>query len=324
MDPELIPPTPAPEPTPTPTPVPTPEPTPTPAPEPTPTPVETKTQVEQFADAWDTHVEGKPESKPPAPTPKPAPTPTPTPEPTPVPTPTPTPEPTPTPAPEPTPVPTPAPQPAPAPAPTPTPAPAPAETADQKAQREAYERTLRPYVPPADQAAAVDTWRKDNPDTASALDAQAAYFQHEIRRHVAHAVDSVVKYMNKELEPVYAQLDPMVTQNHFGRIKSAHSDFDTIKKDVEVWVGQQPGIDRANYERVLRGGEAGEIIELFDKYKKSKNLGTPPTPKLPAAPPSPEDVAALAHIKPGRTTPKALGGPDKNSFDGGWNDSSTK
>ena len=200
---------------------------------------------------------------------------------------------------------------------TPPPAAAPtAEEADAALLEQIPDPVLSPEI-----EAKLSAFRKDWPDIAEAVDAQAAHAQAQMEARVARLVASVV-------QGVYADIAPMVktyatTEASAFRtaVLDKHNDYDAVYPKLEPWIKSQPAYLQSGMLHAYNAGSAEDVIDLVTRYKSAAGV-------MPQVPEPPADVsgggsqsvsaaakaAELAPVQGKRTAPKPAG-EDPNDFD---------
>lgn len=92
--------------------------------------------------------------------------------------------------------------------------------------------------------------------------------------------------LQQQLTPVQQAATLTANEQHWREIYTAHPDTDSLVESSELaaWIGAQPSFVRAQYEKVLNEGMAGEVVELFSAYKTATGIpATPPAPSAAAA-----------------------------------------
>lgn len=116
----------------------------------------------------------------------------------------------------------------------------------------------------------------------------------------------VVATTKKEVEPVTKTVDEVISninskekRAHFKAIASKHPDFaDVGKSDTfKAYIQSLPDSERAEAERVAKGGAAEEVISLLDAYKGSQAKPKADDPKPAAADTSGGDDGGLEDLE---------------------------
>ena len=257
------------------------------------------------------------------------------------PTPDPEPEPGPEPDPEPSPEPSPDPAPEPEPAPEPDPAPTPPKSDDDDPNSATWEqryktlqgmfkaevarevRTQLSAAPPAEQPPA----RPSEPASADGGEEEQALNEAmEEYPHLMRAVSTLVKKTQAETEsriradyaPVAKTVETDARERHFSAIRSAHSDFDVVVRDLPAWVEQQPAYLQPGYKAVLSGGTAEDVIDLVSRFKEAKGLNKP-TPK-PSDNPARRQAEAAEVVRTRGAPAIPRGEPDKDDYESAFDE----
>lgn len=141
---------------------------------------------------------------------------------------------------------------------------------------------------------------------------------------------TIIEAKLTELQPQLDKLntratveDEAVNDDHFSSIKVAHPDFEDIRDSgkLDSWLEKQESFVRYGFERVIKEGTADEIIDMFNRYKGVK--ATQSSTKNQRAK---VKAKAKAHMAVDGET----GGPidrkgkkDKDDFDGAWDEALT-
>lgn len=158
-----------------------------------------------------------------------------------------------------------------------------------------------------------DEWTEVSKAESIRREAAIKYAQHQVYNEVAKALAPVTKLVRE-----------LSVDAHFGKIRAAHSDFDTVVPKAQAWVSQQPAVIKQGLEQVLTHGSAAQVIELLSAYKQSvKATGAVPASPAPSTqqPPAParpvrrvaDAAAALAPSGAGQRT-RTSAGADPNDF----------
>jgi len=219
-------------------------------------------------------------------------------------------------------------------APTPPPAPtsppaSPPETPEAKTAREAFEKSIAPYVPTAEETAAEEKMKADFPGEYAAMMSKFKMTDHDINARVHTAIVDVMKQVAPRLATVEQTSRDGAFNAHVTALHTAHADFDAVVPKVAEWIKTLPSYAQVGAQAVFNEGTTQEVIALVAEYKKANNMATPIPPAPPPAPPAPPakpkaDGADLTPVSSRRpvTTPK--GTPDMNDFDGAWAEAVTQ
>lgn len=193
----------------------------------------------------------------------------------------------------------------------------PAETAAQKAAREAREEMVKPYVPTADEAAALETMKKDYPTEYLAMEARLKASQRSMNAEVFQAISSLMEQVNGVVAPLQQQTQALAGDQHERALTAAHPGWQALAPKIPAWIATQPKVVQAALTETYQNGTTAAVSELLAMYKASTGAATPapaaPAPKKPAA-----DAHALEPVAAKRATPSPASGVDKNDFMGAW------
>ena len=196
----------------------------------------------------------------------------------------------------------------------------PPEAPDQKAARETFEASIKPYEPTAEEKAALDQFKKDFPNEAVAVESRLKSVDRDINARVYQAVQNILSQIDPRLRSVESTVTTSTREQHFTALHQAHPDYDTVIGKVPAWIKTLPSYAQAGAQAVYDGGTTQEVLALVTDYKKSAGIApTPPatSPATPPAKPKPDgaDLTPVSSRRP-VTTPK--GEADPNDFDGAF------
>ena len=219
------------------------------------------------------------------------------------------------------PTPTPEPTPAPTPTPEPTRTPEPTESPEAKAAREAPEASIPPYEPDETEKAALAQFEKDFPTEYAAMVAKFKAQDREINARVYKAVQAVLQEVRPRLATVESTAQAEAVSRHFNTLRSAHADYDEVITKIPAWIKTLPSYAQVGAQAVYDGGTTEEVLALVTDYKKA--VGTTAAPAsggaAPAGGAAPSSGAAdLAPVSSRRSTPTQRGAPDKQDYNGAW------
>ena len=199
------------------------------------------------------------------------------------------------------------------------PAPAPAETPEAKAAREAFEQSIAPYTPTADEAAALEAFKREFPGEAMAVEARLKSVDRDINARVYEAVRKYAAAMEQRLVPVEQTVTKSAVEQHAAALHTAHSDYDVVITKVPDWIKTLPSYAQAGAQAVYDQGTTQDVIALVNDYKKANPMTTPaPAPAAPALKPAPAGADDLTPVGSRRVAVTPTGAPDPNDFDGAF------
>lgn len=176
-----------------------------------------------------------------------------------------------------------------------------------------------PFKLSDEQTALLKTYEEEWPEVAKAVALRT-------QMAVSEAMGALVKQLRTELAPVVAYYAKTQGNDHFGAIKAAHEDFDTLKTQVKEWIATQPPGLRMAYQQIAKTGSAEDVVELFNIYKKANGIGVTPQQssadarvtvvKAPA--PEVQKAAASLTVVPGKRAVIPKGSVDADDFDAAW------
>lgn len=182
-----------------------------------------------------------------------------------------------------------------------------------------------PFKLSDEQTALLKTYEEEWPEVAKAVALRT-------QMAVSEAVGALVKQLRTELAPVVAHYAKTQGNEHFGAIKAAHEDFDTLKTQVKEWIAKQPSGLRTAYQQIAKTGSAEDVVELFNIYKKANGIGVTPQQssadarvtvvKTPA--PEVQKAAASLTVVPGKRAVIPKGGIDADDFDAAWKEATSR
>jgi hypothetical protein len=222
------------------------------------------------------------------------------------------------------PMPAPTAEPATAPAPVasaPAPAPELAETPEAKAEREAFEASIAPYMPSEDEARAMEQFKKDFPNEAVAIEARLKSVDREINARIHRAVQNLFQHVEGRLTPVEQTVTQSALEQHVSALHAAHADYDAVIGKVPAWIDTLPSYAQVGARAVFERGTTQEVINLVSDYKKATQAPAP-APTAPATAPAPKTPPAgaddLAPVSARRSAVVPNGAPDPNDYDGAF------
>lgn len=124
--------------------------------------------------------------------------------------------------------------------------------------------------------------------------------------------------MSAVIQPVVKNHQATDEARHFGEIKQAHEDFESLATSGEVleWVNTLPAYKQEAYHKVYNQGTAAEVIDLFKDYKEANAIT--PVNKQPSA----VNTKKLATMETVRTKHTAISTRPsiaaKDDYTGAW------
>ncbi|MHB1097929.1 MAG: hypothetical protein ACYCZR_00110 [Burkholderiales bacterium] len=209
--------------------------------------------------------------------------------------------------------------PAPAAAAESTPAPAAAPTAEE-ADAALLEQIPDPVLSPEIEAK-LSAFRKDWPDIAEAVDAQAAHAQAQMEARVARLVASVVQGVYADIAPMAKTYATTEASAFRTAVLDKHNDYDAVYPKLEPWIKSQPAYLQPGMLHAYNAGSAEDVIDLVTRYKSAAGvMPQVPEPTVDVSGGGSQSVSAaakaaeLAPVQGKRTAPKPAG-EDPNDFD---------
>lgn len=98
---------------------------------------------------------------------------------------------------------------------------------------------------------------------------------------------------------------------HFSAIEQKHADWHEVVGELDGWIKQLPGEKALEYSRVTREGTAQEVIAMLDDFKSRGDDKQHDTT---------DDADAMAAVRHRSSGRRPKGKPDKNDFDGAWDE----
>jgi hypothetical protein len=207
----------------------------------------------------------------------------------------------------------------PAPATPPPPAP-PVESPQAKAEREAFEASIAPYTPTAEETAAMEQFKKDFPNEAVAIEARLKSVDRDLNARIHKAVQNMLTHVDGRLDPVEATVTETALERHATAIHTAHPDYDVVIAKVPDWIKTLPAYARTGAQAVYDRGTTQEVIELVASYKQAAGVVAPaaPAPVAKPAKPAPAGADDLAPVSSQRAAVLPRGTPDPNDYAGAF------
>jgi hypothetical protein len=212
--------------------------------------------------------------------------------------------------------------------------------ADEKTQRETQEkadrdaaeaREIKDPVLSAEDAAQFESFRKEWPDVAKAVEKMSAHATAQLEAKFARSLVAIVEKVYGDIAPLAQSVSSVEGTSFRSSVLEKHSDYDTVFPKLEGWIAAQPPYLAQAYKRVYDEGNVQEVVDLVSRYKTSSGVqpqspttvpapaaSTPAAPAAPAASPATQAAAAaLAPVTSKRSTPTKQG-EDPNDFDGAF------
>lgn len=177
------------------------------------------------------------------------------------------------------------------------------QLAQAQAQLTALQATPTPAKPDpqAPQAPATGEYEIDLGD----------FSEDAIKNGIRAAIEAGVSAKTAELMAKVATLEQAQTtvqqqsaeteeQAHFGAIRTAHPDIESIvgSQELSAWLKTQPSYVRNGITAAIEGGTAAEVIEAIDTYKAATGkTATTPTPANPGVDHKAMAAAAIANAR---------------------------
>jgi hypothetical protein len=124
------------------------------------------------------------------------------------------------------------------------------------------------------------------------------------------ALEQQIQTLQTALAPIQAQQVQSTEDAHFGSIRTAHPDVESVVPSAEFakWRDAQPAFARAGIVQIIDGGTAAEVIEVLSAYKAAagiKPVTPPPAPAgaLPGLTVDAATAAAAAAVIAGARSP---------------------
>ena len=202
----------------------------------------------------------------------------------------------------------------------PAPPPVPVETPEAKAAREEFERSIAPYTPTPEEAAALEAFKREFPGEAMAIDARLKAVDRDINARVYKAVQELFKHVDGRMAPVEQTVTTAAIEQHVAALHAAHSDYDAVITKVPAWIKTLPSYAQAGAQAVFDQGTTQEVIALVNDFKKANNMGAAAPAPAPAARPTPTGADDLAPVSSRRAAVTPKGAPDPNDFISAFNE----
>lgn len=87
-------------------------------------------------------------------------------------------------------------------------------------------------------------------------------------------IEERISGQERKLAPVIQQSAEQSAANHFSAIRSAHSDFETLRDDgsIKSWIEAKPSFIRKALMEAYTNGETQDVIDLITQYKTENNI----------------------------------------------------
>lgn len=178
----------------------------------------------------------------------------------------------------------------------------------------------------------LETYNKEWDEHARAIELREKKLVHDLTQRLTHqytkALSVVLQQIEQGLAPVLQNHVESAQERHFSTIRAKHSDFETLKPDVETWIAQQPKYLQPHLRKTYDEGDAAAVIELYDDFKKATGRAqSQATPPGSGAAPRKDEVPAhkaadLTPVTSKRTAiqPSSSGQPDPNDYDAAFDE----
>jgi len=195
------------------------------------------------------------------------------------------------------------------------------QSRQQQEQQSRQQQEQQPYQPPKDwkeyltdeEKQVLDSYGKEWGEVSEAE-------QIRTQAIARHTREQVLAEVNQVLAPIAEHIQESKVQTHFGRIRGAHEDFDTLKQGaLQGWVNQQANpVIREAAAQVLRDGSAEQVIGLIDLYKKDvggngTGQSTGAAPNVPASSQVPANNGGTTRVTEQPTQPAKPPKPAANT-----------
>lgn len=204
----------------------------------------------------------------------------------------------------------------------------PEETAEQKAAREQFEASIKPYEPTAEEVTALAKFKEDFPNEAAAVEARLKSVDRDINARVYQAVQAVLAHVNGRLTPVETGTAQMTRAAHLNALHTAHPDYDVVVAKIPDWIKTQPKLLQPTLQAAYDEGDTQSVLDLVGMYKGATGTVTAgkTTAQIAAEQTAldaaaakkkkaDDEAAALAPVGSKRTTTSPRGAPDPTNYD---------
>jgi hypothetical protein len=203
--------------------------------------------------------------------------------------------------------------------------------ADEKTQRETQEkadrdaaeaREIKDPVLSAEDVAQFESFRKEWPDVAKAVEKMSAHATAQLEAKFARSLVAIVEKVYGDIAPLAQSVSSVEGTSFRSSVLEKHSDYDTVFPKLEGWIAAQPPYLAQAYKRVYDEGNVQEVVDLVSRYKTSSGVQpqsptTVPAPAASTPAATQAAAAALAPVTSKRSTPTKQG-EDPNDFDGAF------
>ena len=205
------------------------------------------------------------------------------------------------------------------------------ETPEQKTAREAVEASIKPYEPTEDEKKALETFKREFPESAVALEAQLKSTDREMNKKVHDAVSAVLAQIHGRMAPIETGAAEQAQAAHVAALYKAHADYDAVVPKLAEWIKTQPALFQPALQKAYDAGSTQDVLDLVATYKGS--VKTAPTGETAAQlaareaaadakKKADEEAASLVAVKSKRTVAGPKGTVDKDDFDGAFAEAS--
>jgi hypothetical protein len=90
------------------------------------------------------------------------------------------------------------------------------------------------------------------------------------RIQLLDAIDSRFKMFEEALTSIASEIQKTTDVSHFGEIRTAHSDFETLRDsgEIKAWIQVQPKYLQTGLLAAYKGGSADEVIDMITRFKR--------------------------------------------------------
>lgn len=164
-----------------------------------------------------------------------------------------------------------------------------------RAERDAWARkeaelTSKPQLGPVDENAGLTDDEKallkeyeEEFDTVSKAESlRRKALETRLRTEIGAEMEGKFELFRAALNEVAKAVQETVDSNHFGKIKSVHKDFESLRDSgkIKTWIESQPKYLQPSLKAAYSEGEADDVIDLITRFKQETGLDKkqpPPT-----------------------------------------------
>ena len=130
-------------------------------------------------------------------------------------------------------------------------------------------------------------------------------------------LSQITRQIGDQMSAMQATISELKTQGDATLIAGEYGDVESLKAEINTWIGKQPPMIQEPLTAALNGGDPKQFKELVETYNQ---VTAPAVPTKPAAPVEPVVTQDTAHLEPvgGRVTKPLSSGPDPTDEEGAF------